>query len=353
MRYCIYVILLFIVIPVVAWSEDTAKTTTVSAGQSFNPDISVIGDFLGHYSSNTKADNGYALREVELGFSSYVDPYSRADAFLSIGEEKGEFKLEVEEAYFTFLTLPYNFQMRVGRFRVDLGRVNAQHLHALPWVKYPLMLRTYSGGEGFAGDGVSINWLAPTEHYLEVTYQAFNNTPTTLSNADSGTINQLLHLKNYWDLSDTSTLEVGLSGMRLPPAQDSNRIMVEGLDVIYRWRPTKEGKYHSFMWQAEALAAQKDGLIKEVKSQGMFTAVNYQFDERWFVGTRFDYSELPDDASKQEREYSAYLTFTESEYAFWRLGYSVTKSDIAENNNDKQVFLQLNIGIGPHRAHKY
>jgi len=353
MRYGIYIIIFFVLIPVVSWSEDIPRTTAGASPQSFNPDVSLIGDFLGHYSSKDKADNGFCLREVELGLAAHVDPYSRADAFLSIGKEDGEYALEVEEAYYTFLALPGNLQARVGRFRIDLGRTNAQHAHALPWIEYPLMLQTYSGGEGFAGDGVSVNWLAPTEHYLEISYQTFNNEPTPLSDAQPGTINNLLHLKNYWDLSETSTLEAGLSGMRLPQAKDSDYVNLEGVDIIYRWRPTKQGKYHSFMWQTEALAAQKDVWAETVRSMGMFTAVNYQFDERWFVGGRFDYSELPDDASKESREYSTYLTFTQSEYAYWRLGCSITKSDIADRNNDRQVFLQLNIGIGPHRAHKY
>lgn len=352
MKYSIYIILVFLFIPLILWSQDTAKTTTGSAGQSFNPDISVIGDFLGRYSNKT--DDELTLREVELAFNSYVDPYCRADVFLGICNEDSEFKLEVEEGYFTFLALPYNLQARIGIFKPAFGEVNTQHGHILPWVEYPLMIQNYLGDEGWSATGISLNWLTPIEHYLEVTYQEINSGATPLVGDATGNLTHLLHVKNYWDISDESNIQLGLSGMWLPLEAGSNHATAQSLDFTYRWRPAKSGKYHSLKWQTELFAAQKEEITNTTeKTEGLFSALEYQMDTRWFIGTLFDYSELPDDKTAETREYSAYLTFKQTEFAYWRLGYAYTKSDIADINNERQVFLQLNIGVGAHPAHKY
>jgi hypothetical protein len=46
-------------------------------GQSFNPDISVIGDTLFHAGKNEEGENKnqFSFRELELAFSSAVDPF--------------------------------------------------------------------------------------------------------------------------------------------------------------------------------------------------------------------------------------------------------------------------------------
>src|SRR6185295_15816052 len=54
---------------------------------SFNPDIGVIGDFQGSYiSKGNKNFNAY-LNETELSLQAAVDPYARADFFLSFARD--------------------------------------------------------------------------------------------------------------------------------------------------------------------------------------------------------------------------------------------------------------------------
>ena len=47
--------------------------------QKLNPEISVSGDFVGHYTnqSGTKRQTDAEMRGLELNFQSYLDPYSR------------------------------------------------------------------------------------------------------------------------------------------------------------------------------------------------------------------------------------------------------------------------------------
>ncbi len=357
----------------------TEKATWLEMGraiQTFNPDLSVIGDFVGHYDSREGGhlDDKWLVREVELGLSGTVDPYLRADVFLGIhrahehhehDEEEahshgGEYELHIEEAYVTTLSLPHDLQAKVGKFKAAFGKANPQHLHALPWVEYPLMIRNYFGEEGMSGEGLSLSWLVPNpwNKYIELTYETFNNDGDALfAGEEADDFVHLAHLKTFWDLSPSSSFEVGISAATAPnnAGHGGQRTWVEGLDVTYKWRPPREGLHKSFQWQTELLAAQKELEADRVCSWGMFTALEYQFARRWAVGGRYDCSQTPDDAGRREHAWSAYLTFFQSEYCLWRLGYQYSQRnfEVCGQDSDQQVFLQLSFGLGPHRAHKY
>ncbi len=349
--------------------------------QSFNPEISVNADFFLHYGSGEdgELDEEFLLREVEIAFGGYIDPFARADIFLAIhkehadheeggheeeeeeeGEAHGGYGVEIEEAYLTLLNLPWGLQAKVGKFRAGFGKVNLQHLHALPWVEYPLVIQNYFGEEGLAGLGVSVSKLIPNpwDHYMELTYELFNNdNPHLFAGEDADDFVHLLHLKNFFDLSESSTLELGLSAATGPndAGHGSNRTSVAGVDLTYRWRPPQEGLYKSLLWQTELLSARKDMENGTEGSWGMFSALEYQLARRWFIGGRYDFSELPDDASSRENALSAYLTHRQSENTFWRLGYQFSDRnfEVAGRKQDHQLWLQLNIGLGAHPAHKY
>jgi len=141
--------------------------------------------------------------------------------------------------------------------------------------------------------------------------------------------------------------------------------MVEGVDLTYRWKPKDAELYRSFLWQTEALFAQADGLGGQDSTWGMYSALEYQFARQWKLGVRFDAVQLlrapfdlpqfPFRSLRFERGYSAYLTFLQSEFVFWRLAYVHTDRNFTEDGNgdDDQLLLQMNFTLGAHPAHRY
>jgi hypothetical protein len=329
--------------------------------QSFNPDISVIGDFVGHYSNREggELDDEFLFRELELGLSGHVDPYTRADVFLGIHRHEGDWHIHLEEGYLTYLGLPWDLQPRIGRFKSSFGKANPQHLHALPWVEYPFVVQNYFGEEGLSGDGVGLSWLVPNpwEQYIDLTYEVINNDSSLFAGEETDDFVHLVHLKNFLDLSEASTLETGLSFATAPndEGHGGNRTYVEGFDLTYKWRPPQAGLYKSLLWQTELLAAQADLIGGQETTWGMYSAADYQFARRWSIGTRYDYSQMPYSSSRHEHGLSAYLTFMQSEYLFWRLAYQYTDRNfrVHGDKQEHEIFVQCNFGLGPHRAHKY
>ena len=98
-----------------AGAVDAARGFGAAMGrvfQSLNPDISAIVDFAaGWYaddqgtikSGDDPQSTGFKVQEVELALQAVVDPYFRADIFLTIPNLAG---IEVEEAFLTTTHLP-------------------------------------------------------------------------------------------------------------------------------------------------------------------------------------------------------------------------------------------------------
>jgi hypothetical protein len=334
------------------------------AVQSFNPDISINGDFLGTFSTNRDDDfdDDIRIRELEISFSGAVDPYTTATAIVTVGQEENdnEFTTDLEEAYLTYVGLPFDLQTRFGQFRSDFGKANPMHLHALPWVDYPLVIQRYFGDEGLSGAGAELSWLIPNpmKQYLLLTYEVFSNDNSSMfAGQQANDLTNLLHLKSFYDLSPTSTLELGGSFAVAPndSGHGAPRSMIEGVDLTYRWKPRDAGLYRAFLFQNEVLFAQADLLEGQESTWGMYSAAEYQFARQFKLGVRYDHTQLPFSSSLHENGYSAYLTFLQSEFVFWRLGYLFTNRNFEQDGDDdeQQLFLQLNWTLGTHPAHKY
>ena len=138
----------------------------------FNPDISVIGNFIGVAGKNDfSSQPAMQLSEAEASFQAIVDPYARADFFIAAGSEGAE----VEEGYITFTALPARLLLKVGKIRAQFGKVNTLHTHALPTADRPLVTENLVGGEeGLSDGGVSISHLINNPHvFLELTGEVY------------------------------------------------------------------------------------------------------------------------------------------------------------------------------------
>jgi len=332
-------------------------------GQSFNPDISAIGDVVFHSGKNEEGENKnqVTFRELELALGGAVDPFGRADFFVALEEdEEGEFAVDLEEGYFTFDTLPYDLKARAGKFYSAFGKANQLHTHAMPWVDRPLMIRDFFGEEGMSEPGAELSWLVPNpwEKYIELVFQVQDNR-NALSFADgrSRGLMYVGHLKNFFDLTSDSSLEVGGSVATGANAAtgDEHWTNLEGMDVTYKWRPAQQGLYRSLTWMSELLLSQKgQGDENTVDSLGGYSSLEYQFARRWSVFGRYDYSQFPDDRGSHENGYTGGLTFAQSEFAFWRAQFTHIDGDGPSTVGSRnEFFLQLDFGIGPHRAHAY
>lgn len=337
--------------------QPATPTTAPRATLSTNPNMSVIGDFRATYFSPARRHLETEFHEAEFAFQSVVDPYARADFYLSVAPdpETGEFAIELEEGYLTTQAFPAGLQLKLGKFRSAFGKINAIHPHALPYIDVPSVYNHYFGEEGLNDTGLSLSWLVPNplDFYQELTVEATRGPTENISFAASAfdRFLYLAHLKNFWDLTPNATLELGLSGCVGPNPAGFNTV-IGGIEVTYKWKPLRLNTYKSLLLQTEALWNQtKMAETEKIKSWGMYTLATYQLQKRWFLTGRFDYANRPDNASFVERAFSGTLGWLATEFQKAEIEFKITSSNAAEHTT--QVLLRSVFVIGAHGAHAY
>jgi len=329
----------------------------------FNPDIAVIGDFLGAAGANrVNADPAFQLHESEAAFQAVVDPYARADFFISFGEEG----VEVEEGYLTFTSLPGGLLTKVGKMRAAFGKVNTLHNHVLPWTDRPLVINNLVGGEdGISDAGISIARLIPNRWiFLEATGQVFRgdsgpSESPLFRTSQRGDLSYVGHVRGYQDITENANVDFGVSASHghnpsgLVDGVDVGRFTTDlfGVDFTYRWRPLARSIYHSFVGRSEVVWSRRDQPGGLQSATGFYVSGDYQFARRWFAGLRLDRSERADAATLVDSGGSAVLTYWPSEFSQIRGQYRRTNEAIGPAANE--FLFQFQFSIGAHGAHPF
>lgn len=335
--------------------EQTERGESKNLLSTFNPEVSVIGDFIYKIDENDgEGDNDFNLREVEIAFSANVDTWARGDVIVAIENEDGSTEVGLEEGYLTLLEMPIeNLQAKFGKFRPYFGKANKMHLHLLPWSDYPLAVQNFLGEEGFSEAGASLNYLLPlpSDIYSELTLEVFNNDSNVVfGGTDERETGYLAHFKNFFELNDETSLEIGGSYMQ---GQNSNGggsdTFVSGADITLNTEMFDDLRTTS---HTEVLFSKAENRgSDDTDAWGMFTSLEQQLTDRWWAFGRYDFSQTPTDSTTDTHAFSTGLTFAQSEYVFWRAMYTHTDNENADDNNT--VWLQMDFSIGPHKPHAY
>jgi hypothetical protein len=338
--------------------EASAGTTGGSEGGSqtgnyFNPAISVIGNFLAVGGRNHTENLPTAeLRESEVGIQAIVDPYARADFFLSFGEES----VGVEEGFVTFTSLPQDLLVKAGRMRAAFGKVNTLHLHTLPWPDEPLPVTNILGGEeGWIGTGVSVARLFPVGNlFTEGTLQIFRGDAAGLfEGRRRSDLSYNGHYRVFADLTDASNLDVGLSyGLGPNGTAENADTHLQGLDLTYRWKPLQTGSYRSASLRGEVYRSRREQPDGDQTAIGWYASGEYQLARRWYAGLRYESADHADDDTLRDTGEAATLTFWPSEFAQLRAELRRRHFGLTDENAN-ELLLQLQFAIGAHGAHPF
>jgi hypothetical protein len=338
-----------------AGNQEPAPQQTRS-GITANPDLGVVADFRTSYLSSGKKNVDAYLDETELSLQSVVDPYIRADFFLSLSRDPVTHKygMEVEEGYLTTLTLPAKLQLKVGKFREAVGKINPVHPHALPFIDLPAAYVNYFGEEGLNDEGASLSWLAPTKSfYQELVFQATSGASESPSfnRGDNNRFIYLGHLKNFFTLSDNATLELGLTAIT-GPNDSSKNTNIAAVDLTYKWKPVQMNTYKSVAWQSEFFYGNaKYTPAKANNSFGLYSFIEDQVSKRWFLTARYDYAQRPYDKHILEQAYSLTAGWYATEFQKIEIEGKHTTVNVEPDYN--QAWIRWIFVIGAHGAHQY
>ena len=340
-------------------AEPTAVPPALAAGTGappgskvFNPDIAVIGNFLGAAGTNDSPDAPPSLEmnEVEATFQAVVDPYARADFFLAFSPEGAE----IEEGFVTFPTLPAGLLLKAGKMRSSFGRVNQMHNHVLPWTDRPLITgNLLGGGEGLSNAGVSVSRLIQNPvAFLEATAEVYRGDDDVFATPERDDLTWVGRLRAYRDLSESTNLDLGGSIAYGGNAEGPGfKTRLVGADLTFRYRPLRRAIYRRLVGRTEMVWSRREAPTGAADAFGAYVSGEYQFARRWFGGARYDYAERATDPSLRDKGGSLLLTFWPSEFSQVRTQFRRAK--YAEGNTANELLFQLLFSIGAHGAHAF
>ena len=356
-----------------------------------NPNISVVMNTFA-YTSNLKNEDlesrnikgfnsesgevkkGFNLEAAELYIYAPVDPYFNLYTTIPVTEEG----VELEEAYFTTTSLLYGFQIKGGKFKSSIGRLNSIHPHAWDFLGSPLVYKSFLGEEGLTEKGLGVYYLPPLPFYLNLGVEILQGENEVIfgDGAKNGPHAYSLFAKTSFDIGTHSTILTGLSylkGNTLTETVEEDSIF-KGKSTLYNFEFTykwKKSNLKGFILQSEYIKRKQDGTLstEELLSylkrnqDGFYIQGVYLFGKgRWRIGARYDRLNLFEDKyelnydkmdfGKDPYRISYMIEYNPTEFSRIRLQYNHDKSDVTQKTN-KEWILQFIFGIGAHAAHPF
>jgi hypothetical protein len=319
----------------------------------FNPAIAVIGNFLAVAGHNPVENRpSLEMRESEISLQAIVDPYARADFFVSLSNDG----IDLEEGFVTFNQLPAGLLLKVGKFKAQFGKINTLHLHVLPWPDVPLPMVNLLGSEdGWSDAGVSLAKILPLpgDTFSELTAQVFRGKTEGLFDAPArGDLSYLAQYRAYRDFGDDHNVELGATwGRGSNGTTEDAKTTLENIHLVYRWKPLQGRPYRSFILRSELYRSRRQQPGGTQTSRGFFVSGDYQLARRWFAGARYEFSDRANDQAARDEGEALTVSFWPSEFS--QVRGELRRRRYAGGITANEALLQLQFAIGAHGAHPF
>lgn len=395
--------LLLLASPLVASAQDdpyapiapppSGEVETTEPTNLLNPNVSAITSLaFGYFSGTTltpighdPARTGITLQEIELGFQAPIDPYFRADLFLSLSEHG----FHVCEGTITTLALPTGFQLEVGQLAAEFGRQNPSHLETWDFADNNLPNSLLLGYK-IHPLGVELSYLVPTgtrDVYLRIVAEALDAHSLSLGGTyhheheaeeeheeeeheeeehehshdaggdtsafDEVQVAALTRIESSFTFSPEWTLVWGISGLFGPnlAADEDWGTRLYGTDLYLRYRDSTGMGYTTVALAAEGMRLERDFHDETILDHGLSGILSWRFALRWDTALRFDL--VDGDTVGEIMRSSGQLSFAPSEFSRIRAQYNALFPNNSSDDMEHQAFLQLEFSIGPHGAHPF
>ncbi|HET6349947.1 MAG TPA: hypothetical protein VFH88_12775 [Candidatus Krumholzibacteria bacterium] len=333
-----------------------------------NPSIGLNALVSAQAAPNLNQPYGINFDDAEMSLISVVDPTWTLVSNIVFA---GTGEVDPEEVWVRTNSIP-NISLKLGKIRGMFGKQGMLHTHAYPFIQAPVIMANTIGEEGFKDSGLEAAWLTPVPWYMELTggvYKAVDATDENPLDFGSNNHNNIPyggHLKNQFDLNESTTMEFGVSGLQGRGA-DGHRHGAIGADLTFRNVPLRRSNQRGWILSGEYLERNSSvGGTYHRQAHGGFASFQYRLSQVWWTGVQVEkaldsYTDVLVDPATGDpiagnvKRASANIKWAPTEFSYIRLEYSYAQADDGNGfkPHDQRIMAQASYTIGYHPAHAY
>ena len=323
------------------------------------------------------------IKQVQLGLRSAIDPFARFETTIEAEQNsRGDFDLNVEEAFLTSRSFPGRLALKVGRFRTSFGEFNDSGPEEIPEITSPNVIVNLFGrdGAGWLDTGVLVDRIFGITDDQSVTLSGavFNGDNQLFLGGHAGVARHPAwygRFQHFIELGPLTGLEWGFGYAEGRTVDDLGRTDLHERLVNshfkFRYKEPVLALYRGFNLLAEFFYSWRDNRstqavtvhdadtgkdvtierlrLDTLNRYGLYALAEAQVARNWSVGGRFDYSQLPDrervnGSIPSETAGSLIISFRPSRFLTLRTQYTHTARNFALDSDE--IYLQALFKLG-------
>lgn len=339
-----------------------ANLVISSSASVSHPDLKAIGQVFGTYTDDTLAEAykkfAMTLGETEIDLNATLNPYFIGAFVLTIDGDGG---IEMEEAYASMIHgLPLNLTLKIGKYRLNFGKLNQIHPHAYPFIRTPRVLapeiaQLLPGVESFNDIAAEIstlipvfgNWIiVPSADFLEG--RSFHPDEAAIRHG------WLAHVSNTFS-TGPALFDIGASVTQgINNVETNNKTTIFGFDAKTEIIVTSAYTLTigSELLYKNANITDTAGQISSNRRYGIYAYVNNHFHSRFNAGLLYERYENPGNHSSTDRSVKSFTGFEIfEESTVIRASYEYFFS--GDNLETNTFEVQLLFSMGKHKEHQH
>lgn len=334
-------------------------------------DVNLAGavDIINPVSFDDSKENKTQVRSAELLLYGPVDHVFSGQLNIAGHNEGGEFVFELHEGFISSNSLIPKSEIKIGKFLLDIGRLNNVHQHDWLFTTAPKVHREFLHpgsdvieAEGASDTGIEYSLLVPGLELMNVKVGVTNGECFGHCHKDGLRPSYPLHyLRVTGFLPEGSESGWLLGGNYLSRIEGSStKTKLYGVDVTYKQR---QGSFIKWLSQTEVYYQWQQSPVETTYKSGFYSYLQYGVSKQLYTGMRLDgFSHLnmkfeTNSLPREDFDYalSPSLTYKPSEFSLVRLSYlhEVNTTEGVADTKDRQIQLQFVFFLGAHPAHLF
>lgn len=241
-------------------------------------------DMIAPFEFDHSDHNQLYFRSAEIIFFGSLDKTFDMTLNLGAHEHDGEFVFEAHEAYISSVALIPNSRLNVGKFLLNVGRLNQMHQHDWDFISAPRVQSEFFDEEAIHDTGFEFSTLLPTSASWDITLGVTNGATYGHSHgagAKPRVPTHYIHPVHTIDFADKSSLQWGLNYLGRTDAEGL-QTQLYGLDFTFQ-------NPQSFLFQSEIWYRNtNENGNSRTEQVGAYFYPQVSLSERLFAGLRAD-----------------------------------------------------------------